>query len=192
MNMSRSEKLILVRAEPTDCIAALDAILATRGYQRAVTRAINEDFSPLLHETGDPLAFVFSTAFGDWSACFTSLAFAAEWEVAEELAVAIQQPLVHAVFDGTYAVYGYRYFDGGELREESLPEGDEDAELDEDGLLEILQKHGIAPELVDDRITGFGHEHLVVAYAREQLETVASRVTPRDLEPGATDGRLVD
>lgn len=168
--MSRSEKLILIRAEPADCIAALDAILAGRGYWRAATRTLSEDFAPLLHETGDPLAFVFSTTVAEWCACFTSLAFAAEWEVAEELAAALQLPLVHAVFDGTYAVYGYRYFENGELREEALPEGEDAPELDEATLLERLQEHGIALELVDDRTTGFGREHLVVGYARDQQE----------------------
>ena len=65
--------------------------------------------------------------------------------------LAIQQPLVHAVFDGTYAVYGYRYFENGELREEALPEGEDAPELDEATLLERLQEHGIATDLVDDR-----------------------------------------
>lgn len=166
--MSRSEKLILVRGEPADCIAALDGILAARGYWRAVTRTISEDFAPMLHETGDPLAFVFSKSVDEWCACFTSLAFAAEWEVADELAAAMQQPLVHAVFDSTYAVYGYRYFENGELREEALPEGEEAPDLDEATLLERLQEHGIALELVDDQAAGFGQEHLVVGYARDQ------------------------
>jgi hypothetical protein len=178
--MSRSEKLILVRAEPADCIAALDAILASRGYQRAATQSISEDFSPLLHETGDPLAFVFSATVEDWSACFTSLAFAAEWEVAEELAAALRQPLVHAVFDGTLAVYGYRYFEDGALREEALPEGEDAPELDEARLLERLQGHGLALELVDDRATGFGREHLVVGYARDPRDEVSALATSEE------------
>jgi hypothetical protein len=178
--MSRSEKLILVRAEPSGCVAALDAILAGRGYRRAATRSISEDFSPLLNEAGDPLAFVFSAASGEWCACFTSLAFAAEWEVAEELATAIQQPLVHAIFDEKYAVYGYRYFEGGELREEALPEGEETPELDEEALLQRLQEHGIPPDLVDDRATGFGHEHLVVGYTRDQNDDAAVRAASEE------------
>ena len=170
--MSRSEKLILLQADPAGCIAALDVILGTRGYRRAATRTIREDFSPLLNEAGDPLAFVFSAPVENWIACFTSLAFAVEWEVAEELAAALEQPLVHAVFDEAYGVYGYRYFEGGELREEALPEGDIEA-LDETMLLHRLQEHGITPELVDDRLAGFGQEHLVVGYARDQKDAAA-------------------
>ena len=170
--MSRSEKLILLQADPAGCIAALDVILGTRGYRRAATRTIREDFSPLLHEAGDLLAFVFSAPVENWIACFTSLAFAVEWEVAEELAAALEQPLVHAVFDEAYGVYGYRYFEGGELREEALPEGDIEA-LDETMLLHRLQEHGITPELVDDRLGGFGQEHLVVGYARDQKDAAA-------------------
>lgn len=186
--MSRSEKLIVVRAEPADCIAALDEILATRKYRRVATRTISEDFSPLLHDSGDPLAFVFSTRVEEWSACFTSLAFAAEWELAEELAAAIQQPLVHAVFDGVYAVYGYRYFENGELREESLPEGEDAPELDEATLLERLQEHGITTDLVDDRETGFGHEHLVVAYIREETQEAAPLVQAPIIAAPSQDG----
>lgn len=180
--MSRSEKLILVRAEPVDCIAALEAVLAGRGYRRAAIRTISEDFAPLLHEPGDPLAFVFSRTVEEWCACFTSLAFAAEWEVAEELAAAIQQPLVHAVFDSTYAVYGYRYFENGELREEALPEGEDAPDLDEATLLEHLQGHGIALELVDDLAAGFGHEHLVVGYARDQQEATPAQAPSQEEE----------
>ena len=173
--MSRSEKLILLQADPADCVAALDVILGARNYRRAATRTLSEDFSPLLHEAGEPAAFVFSPPVGDWIACFTSLAFAVEWEVAEELAVALEQPLVHAIFDGEYGVYGYRYFEAGELREEALPEGDSQ-ELDETTLLERLREHGIEAGLVDDRVSGFGHEHLVVGYTREQKETAAQDV----------------
>ena len=174
--MSRSEKLILLQPDQAGCIAALDVILGTRGYRRAATRTIREDFSPLLNEAGDPLAFVFSAPVGNWIACFTSLSFAVEWEVAEELAAALEQPLVHAVFDGVYGVYGYRYFEGGELREEALAEGDTQ-ELDETTLLQRLQEHGVAPELVDDRVTGFGQEHLVVGYARAHKDAAAQSDT---------------
>ena len=178
--MNRSEKLILVRGEPSDLVVALDAILAARGYRRAATRTISEDFSPLLNEAGEPLAFVFSAPSGEWCAGFTSLSFATEWEVAEELAVASRLPLVHAVFDAAYGVYGYRYFEDGELREEALPEGEDAPELDEDTLMQRLHEHGIATGLIDDRAIGFGHEHVVIAYVTSRQDEIAPEVISDD------------
>ena len=162
--MRRSEKLILIKDEAAAIMEVLDAILEAQGYERLAARAISEDFSPLLYEEGGPLAFVLSPPRNEWVACFTSLALQAEWDLAEALARGLEQPVVYALFDAERDIYLYRYFEHGELREEALPEAPGTQPLDEAALLAILERHGIAEELVDDRVEGFGQEHLVLGY----------------------------
>ena len=84
--MSRSEKLILIKAEPDILVEALDAIMQARGYERLAIQTISEDFSPILYEEGGPLAFVLSPPRNEWTSCFTSLFVEDEWELAESLA----------------------------------------------------------------------------------------------------------
>ena len=162
--MRRSEKLILVKDQPEAVVEVLDAILEAQGYERMAARTISEDFSPLLHEEGGPLAFVVSPPRNDWIACFTSLSLQAEWELAEALAHGLEQPVLYTLFDAEREVYLYRYFEHGELHAEALPEASGGERLDEVALLAILQRYGVDAALVDDRVEGFGQEHLVVGY----------------------------
>ena len=171
--MRRSEKLILIKDEPAAVVEVLDAILEAQGYERMAAQTISEDFSPLLHEEGGPLAFVLSPPRNEWVACFTSLAFQAEWELAEALARGLEQPVVYALFDAERDVYLYRYFEHGELHEEALPDAAGQEQLDETALLEMLQRHGVDVALVDDRIEGFGQEHLVVGYSAHRRNGTA-------------------
>lgn len=172
--MKRSEKLIFIRVAPGSIVGALDEILQSQGYERAAVRAISEDFTPLLAEAGGPLAFVLSPPRDEWVACYSSLAFAAEWELAEGLAAALDRPLIYALFDAERNVYLYRYFDGGDLREEALPET-RATTLDEARLIEKLGGHGISMALVDDRRAGFGEEHLVVGYIHRDHGTEGNK-----------------
>ena len=166
--MSRSEKLILVKDHPSAVVNALDVILQAQGYERTATQTIQEDFSPLLAEEGGPVAFVLSLPHDEWIVCFTSLAPDAEWQLAEALGRGLEQPVLYALFAAESNVYLYRYFEDGELREEALPDAPDMERLDEGALLSILERHGIAPALVDDRVEGFGEEHIVVGYARRE------------------------
>jgi len=167
-NMRRSEKLFLIREQPEAIVPALDTVLGAQGYQRLAAETIHEDFSPLLVEEGGPLAFVLSPPRDEWTACFTSLAFDPEWDLAEALARGLELPVVYALFDGERDIYLYRYFEDGDLREEALP--DSSARLDEPACLAKLATHGIDVTLVDDRVAGFGQEHLVVGYVNTQQE----------------------
>jgi len=166
--MSRSEKLILVRDVPSSIISVLDAVLGSQGLDRVAVESISEDFSPLLQEEGGPVAFVLSPPRGDWVACFSSLPPDAESDLAEALARGLEQPVVYALLDGVAGIVAYRYFERGDLHEESLPRDDGLSELDEARLIEKLQAHGIDVALVDDRTSGFGDEHLVVGYTTRQ------------------------
>ena len=76
-----------------------------------------------------------------------------------------ERPVVYALFDADRHIYLYRYFDHAELHAEALPEAPDGERLDEAGLLAIAQRHGIEVALVDDRVEGFGQEHLVVGYS---------------------------
>lgn len=164
--MSRDEKLILIRDVPAAIIDALDGVMATQGLRRVVTRELREDWSPLLAESGGPTMLVLSQPRDDWTACFSSLSFAAEWELSEAIAAGLEQPTVYALISDDTAAYAYRYFEDGVLREEVSPDGDDSARLDSDALIERLLTHGIAPELIDDRTLNFGAAHILVGYAR--------------------------
>ena len=172
--MSRSEKLILVKDEPSTLVAALDATLANQGYVRSATQTIREDFTPLLSEEGEPLAFVISEPHNEWVACWTSLAPEVEWDLAEAVAHQLERPLIYAIFAGESAVYVYRYWDAGALQAEALPDAEGQDELDEDALLAQLAEHGVPVELVDDRISGFDQEHLVLGYSMRRGEAETS------------------
>ncbi len=93
--------------------------------------------------------------------------------MAEALARGLEQPLVYALFDDDNLVYLYRYFENGALHEEALPEAPTAQPLDEAGLFALLERHGVGPELVDDRTQGFGEEHLVVGYTRRSADVEA-------------------
>ncbi len=160
--MSRSEKLILVRDLPQSIVAALDQILASQGLARVAAESISEDFSPLLHEEGGPLAFVLSAPRGDWVACFSSLDPEAESRLAEHLSAGLDQPVIYALLDGVAGAYLYRRWQSGQLHEEIV--SDTGVELDEPRLLQRLEEQGLDSALIDDRIVGFGGEHLVVGY----------------------------
>ena len=165
--MSRSEKLILIKDLHGAIVDALDGIFAAQGFERAALQTISEDFSPLLHEGGEPLAFVLSPPRDEWVACWTSLDPDAEAEIARALASALEQPVVYALFGGEQGANVYQYYKNGELSEESLPQMPDDPRLDEAALLDKLADHGVDVTLVDDRLAGFGAEHLVIGYIRK-------------------------
>ena len=168
--MSRSEKLILVKDVPAAIVEALDVIFGEAGFARLAAETIQEDFTPLLAEEGGPWALVMSPQRGDWVACVTSLSPEADWDLAESLARALRQPVVYALFAAEQEVYVYRYFEDGQLHEEARP-GDLSGEpLDESGLLVRLEQRGIDVSLVDDRVAGFGEEHLVLGYSQPRRE----------------------
>lgn len=162
--MSRSEKLILVHDVPGAIVQALDAILVEQGYARTAAQTISEDFSPILNETGGPLAFILSSPHDDWVACFTSLAPEPEAELASNISRALEQPVVYALFAPEQDLYVYRYWEAGDLREEALPDIAGAERLDEQGLHDRLSAHGIPLALLDDREAGFGEQHVVVGY----------------------------
>lgn len=169
--MSRSEKLILVQDLPEAIVDALDALLETQGYERVASRSISEDFTPLLNEAGGPLAFVLSLPRGEWVACWTSLDPDPESELAAAVAAALERPVVYLVLGGASGVNAYRYWESGNLHEEALPVDTSGPGLDEPAIMARLRQHGIAPELVDDRVAGFGDEHLLLGYVRRASET---------------------
>lgn len=162
--MQRNEKVMLIRDVPAAIIDALDGIMETQGLVRVALREIEEDFTPLLNEVGGPVVFVLSQPKDDWIACFSSLAAADEWQLVEAVAVSLEQPAVYAVFSDDSATYAYRYFIDGVLHEELLPEQSSDVSLDAEALLAHLETHGVPRDLIDDRVLGFGAEHLLVGY----------------------------
>jgi hypothetical protein len=165
----RSEKLMLIRETPPAIVEVLDSILSVQGYARAATRALTEDFTPLLHEQGEPLAFVLSSPRDEWVACFSSLAPVAEWDLAEALAAALEQPLIYVLMQPERDLYLYRRFEDGDLREEVLPDSELPERLDEVTVVEKLRDHEVPVELLDDRVAAFGEEHLVLGYSRQAL-----------------------
>ncbi len=180
--MQRNEKLLLIRDVPAAIIDALDGIMAAQGLLRIATREIAEDFTPLLTEQGGPTVVVLSQAKDDWTACFSSLTPDVEWQLAEALAVGLDQPTAYAVFSDATDTYAYRYFVDGVLHEEFLPTGGE--RLDGVTLRERLAAHAIPAELIDDRTLSFNEQHLLVGYGVEQLAQPGRAVQD---EPG--DGR---
>ena len=165
--MSRSEKLILIRDLHSAIVSALDDIFAAQGFERVALETISEDFSPLLHEAGEPLAFVLSPPRDEWVACWTSLDPDAEAEIARALAAGLEQPVVYVLFGGEQRANVYQYYESGDLSEESLPRTPDDPRLDEPALLDKLAGRGVDVALVDDRRAGFGTEHLVIGYTRK-------------------------
>jgi hypothetical protein len=165
--MSRSEKLILIKDLHGAIVDALDGLFEAQGFERAALQTISEDFSPLLQEGGEPLAFVLSPPRDEWVACWTSLDPDAEAQIARALAAGLEQPVVYALFGGEQGVNVYQYYENGNLYEESLPQMPDDTRLDETALLDKLAGHGVDVALVDDRLAGFGSEHLVIGYTRK-------------------------
>lgn len=165
--MQRNEKVLFIRDVPAAIIDALDGIMATQGLLRIATREIAEDFTPLLTESGGPTVVVLSQTKDDWTACFSSLEPDVEWQLAEALALGLEQPTVYAVFSDATDTYAYRSFVDGLLHEEFLPNGEE--QIDGAMLGERLAARGIPGELIDDRTLSFDEEHLLVGYAAEQL-----------------------
>ena len=161
--MERNDKLMLIRDVPAAIVDALDGIMATQGLSRIATREIAEDFTPLLGEAGGPLVFVLSETADDWTACYSSLDVDDEWQVAEVLAIALEQPTVYAVFSDDTGTYAYRYFADGVLHEEFLPGGEE--QIDGAALQALIDAHAIPASLLDDRTLNFDQEHLLVGYA---------------------------
>jgi hypothetical protein len=140
--------------------------MAAQSLMRVAVREIQEDFTPLLNEVGDPIVFVLSQPQNDWTACFSSLMPDDEWQLAEALAVGLEQPTVYAVFNDDASAYAYRYFENGVLHEERTP--DEGENLNSDGMIERLASHGIPLDLIDDRTLNFGAEHILVGYSAER------------------------
>jgi hypothetical protein len=163
--MTRNETLILIKNLPSTAIDGLDSIFEARGYRRTVLRTIDEDFTPLLSEEGGPIIFVLSLPQDDWIACWTSLPIDSEWEVAEELAQELEEPVACAVFSSELSLYMYRYWENGDLREEATAEMPDNERLDENALLAHLHRHGVAQALIDDRVDGYGQEHIVAGYS---------------------------
>jgi hypothetical protein len=113
--VQRNEKLILIRELPAAIIDALDGVMESQGLVRVGLREIEEDWTPLLNEVGGPIAFVLSQPQNDWTACFSSLAPDDEWQLAEALAIGLEQPTVYALCNDDTNVYAYRYFENGVL-----------------------------------------------------------------------------
>jgi hypothetical protein len=164
--VQRNEKLILIRELPAAIIDALDGVMESQGLVRVGLREIEEDWTPLLNEVGGPIAFVLSQPQNDWTACFSSLAPDDEWQLAEALAIGLEQPTVYALCNDDTNVYAYRYFENGVLHQEHSPE--DSAPFDSAALLEALAQHQIPSELLDDRTLSFGAEHLLVGYTGER------------------------
>ncbi|HEY0738361.1 MAG TPA: hypothetical protein VGD69_25810 [Herpetosiphonaceae bacterium] len=164
--MQRNEKLILIREIPAAIIDALDGVMEAQGLMRVGLREIEEDWTPLLNEAGGPIAFVLSQPQNDWTACFSSLAPDDEWQLAEALAIGLEQPTVYALCNDDTGVYAYRYFENGVLHQEHSPEDGES--FDASALLEALAQHQIPIELLDDRTLSFGAEHILVGYSAER------------------------
>lgn len=165
--MQRNEKLTLIRDLPATIIAALDGVLAAQGLRRVATRELEEDWTPLLNEPGGPLVFVLSQPRDDWTACFSSLMADDEWQLAETLAIELEQPTAYVVISEDTERYAYRYFADGILHEEFVPDDSVEQPLDLETLLSNLAAHSIPLELIDDRTLGFGSEHIMVGYSGE-------------------------
>ena len=165
--MQRHEKLMLIRDVPAAIIDTLNAIMATQGQIRLATRELTEDFTPLLTEEGGPTVFVLSQTKQDWTACFSSLAADDEWQLAEAIALSLQQPTAFVVFSDTTDTYAYRFFAEGILHEEHTPTNEE--RLDGGVLSEKLAAHAIPLELIDDRTLSFDEEHVLVGYGSERM-----------------------
>lgn len=163
--MQRNDSMILIRDVPEAIVEALDGVMATQGRQRVMLRELEEDFTPLLAETDGPLVFVLSQPHDDWTVCFSSLLPDDEWAISEMLAMSLEQPLIYALFSDVNATYAYRVFTDGLLHEEALPGENTEAPLTAETLLDRLDTHGVPRDLVDDRISGFGQEHLLVGYS---------------------------
>ncbi len=168
--MSRNETLILVKNPQSTVVDGLDMIFEARGYRRTILRTIDQDFSPMLGEEGGPLIFVLSQPQDDWIACWTSLPLEGEWEIAESLAQALDEPVACVVLSADPALHIYRYWDQGDLREEATADMPDNEQLNETTLLAHLARHGITEALIDDRVDGYGREHIVAGYVpMEQL-----------------------
>jgi hypothetical protein len=166
--MERNEKLIIIRDVPAAIVDALDGVMATQGLLRIAMREIEEDWTPLLAETGGPIAFVLSQPHNEWTACFSSLDPDDEWMLSEALAAGLEQPTVYALLSDATGTYAYRYFEDGVLHEEFLPGAADDEQIDAAGLLERLARHSIPIELIDDRTLTFGAEHILLGYGSER------------------------
>ncbi|MBA3945711.1 MAG: hypothetical protein H0X37_14230 [Herpetosiphonaceae bacterium] len=175
--MSRNESVILIKALPGTVTSALDEVLASQGLVRAATRAIRADFTPLLNEPGEPLAFVLSEPQAEWLACWTSLALDAEWEVAETLARGLQQPVLCAIFAADRGMFAYRYWEDGDLRAEAVPLPGASA-LNEPGLLAELCHRGVPLALIDDLTNGWTREHIVLGYMHEVAHSAPNGADP--------------
>jgi hypothetical protein len=184
--MQRNEKIIFVRDVSAAIIEALDGVMATQGLLRIATREIAEDWTPLLTELGGPTVFVLSQPKQDWTACFSSLVIDDEWQIAEAIAQALEQPTVYAIWSDATGSYAYRYFDEGLLREEYMPGVDQ--RLDSAALDERIASHGIPTELIDDRELNFNEEHLLVGYGAERTLQDALKSS----QPEGIDDELVD
>lgn len=170
--MQRNEKMILIREVPAAIIDALDGVMAAQGLVRVALREIEEDWTPLLNEVGGPIVFVLSEPQNDWTACFSSFAPDDEWQLAEALAIGLEQPAVYALCNDDSAVYAYRYFENGVLHQEYSPEDGES--FDADSLLAALAQHQIPIELLDDRTLTFGAKHILVGYSGEHAVSPSS------------------
>lgn len=164
--MDRNEKLLLIRDVPAAIIDALDGVMETQGLVRVALREIEEDWTPLLADDGGPLVFVLSQPKDEWTACFSSLAPDAEWDLCAALAIALEQPTAYALLSDATDTSAYRYFSEGVLHEEYMPDEQPDMRLDAAALLDRLAQHDIPLDLIDDRTQGFGNQHLVVGYSR--------------------------
>ena len=173
--MQRNEKLLLIRDLPAAIVDVLDGIMAAHGLLRVALREIEEDFTPLLNETGGPVVFVLSQPQNDWTACFSSLSPDDEWQLAEALAVGLEQPTMYALCNDVTNGYAYRYFENGILHEEYAPE--DGTAFSADALLERLAQHAIPLDLLDDRALNFGAEHILVGYSSERPAASADVAT---------------
>lgn len=167
--MQRNEKLILIRELPAAIVDALDGVMDAQGLTRVALREIEEDFTPLLNEEGGPIVFVLSQSQNDWTACFSSLPPDDEWQLAEALAIGLEQPTTYALCNDDTNIYAYRYFENGVLHQEYTP--DTNASFGADELLERLAEHHIPIDLLDDRVLTFGAQHLLVGYSGERAST---------------------
>lgn len=165
--MTRSDKLVLIHESPEAAVEALDAIMVGFGRRRVALRELDEDFTPLLADPGEPQVVVLSPALDEWTACFTSLTPDQDWDLAEALGIGTEQPVAFVLVDELLSVYAYRYFADGVLQEELLPAEAAELGVDTTALLERVERHGISRSLIDDRVLGFGQRHLLVAYALE-------------------------
>jgi hypothetical protein len=140
-------------------------------------REIEEDFTPLLNEFGGPIVFVLSQPQNDWTACFSSLPPDDEWQLAEALAIGLEQPTAYALCNDDASLYAYRYFENGVLHEEYAP--DDDDGFDAATLLNRLAQHQIPAELLDDRTLNFGAAHILVGYGGERTAAASVTTAPR-------------